>query len=595
MKVDYTCTPAQSDNPLIRMPLRSLYSKISIGLCAFFLLLGAVAEAQILLPPRYHQDTLSLNYFEGTMDANGNLFSQFCGGHSRLPKGIQVPNNQRHLYTFLYGAHFVFAGHKGSGLNVAYKEFHYFSTISPGPYSNQSNGNPANWNKTWKLNRHEVENHIQNYNQSGYVIPQNIASWPAHGDTSLGMSYQLAPFFDKNQNGQYEPQMGDFPCMPGSQAIFSVSSDGPMDSYSVSGPSPFIPSTSELGIEIQNYLYSFSPGYFNGQLDSVVFLRMTVINRSNEPITDFMAGLWHQSLIGDPNSQFMEYDIQRNMQMHYNGPKDTNYFTPNTFAGAIMMVKGPEAPPNNGIDDNLNGQVDEANEDQRFGHAMRYFQTGYTSEPVFDIDYYHYMTGKWRDSTLWQYGGTGYYGGTNPPYMAKHFFPGNTHPQWGVPWYDDTLNAFPGYRRGFLSVGPMDLQPNERKTFHLAFFFTWPQSGNNKAGLNQLRNTSDAIRSWWDNEGQYMNCATVLSDEEIVVQEALIFPNPANEIVQVQLPLTIHSIDWEIIDLLGRKVLEGKSLLSNFTIDLSGLSSGTYLVQMLSGESRFRNRLIISK
>src|SRR5690606_9836943 len=45
----------------------------------------------------------------------------------------------------------------------------------------------------------------------GYTVPGYFFHWPAHGDPAKGQDFKLASFFDLNQNGEYEPELGDYP------------------------------------------------------------------------------------------------------------------------------------------------------------------------------------------------------------------------------------------------------------------------------------------------------------------------------------------------------------------------------------------------
>jgi len=56
--------------------------------------------------------------------------------------------------------------------------------------------------------------------ENGYQLPEEILEWPAHGNTALGQSFQLAPFADLRDPvtgevlttpGLYEPEQGDYP------------------------------------------------------------------------------------------------------------------------------------------------------------------------------------------------------------------------------------------------------------------------------------------------------------------------------------------------------------------------------------------------
>ena len=75
----------------------------------------------------------------------------------------------------------------------------------------------AKWDKIYKITRAEVDEFLANYDpQTGfspdYVMPTIIKNWPAHPDeNSQGVSNYLAPFYDVNGNGKYEPDLGEYP------------------------------------------------------------------------------------------------------------------------------------------------------------------------------------------------------------------------------------------------------------------------------------------------------------------------------------------------------------------------------------------------
>ncbi|MDB4082974.1 hypothetical protein N9502_01770 [Vicingaceae bacterium] len=73
-----------------------------------------------------------------------------------------------------------------------------------------------------RVTRQEVISHQANYNQIGYIMPEGIKNWPAFGDTTLGVSKDLAPFFDANNNGCYDPQNGDYPVIKGDEALYWI-------------------------------------------------------------------------------------------------------------------------------------------------------------------------------------------------------------------------------------------------------------------------------------------------------------------------------------------------------------------------------------
>jgi len=73
----------------------------------------------------------------------------------------------------------------------------------------------AEWDKHFVITRAEVELHNAAYLDPDafpdYTPPKSIIEWPAHGDVSKGQAYFLAPFFDQNGDGFYDPYAGDYP------------------------------------------------------------------------------------------------------------------------------------------------------------------------------------------------------------------------------------------------------------------------------------------------------------------------------------------------------------------------------------------------
>ena len=78
----------------------------------------------------------------------------------------------------------------------------------------------------WQVTAVEINNHILNYQSPGYIIPNDILNWPAHGDTtlgnSLGMLPYIAPFIDVDNDDIYNPSQGDYPCIKGDEAVYIV-------------------------------------------------------------------------------------------------------------------------------------------------------------------------------------------------------------------------------------------------------------------------------------------------------------------------------------------------------------------------------------
>ncbi len=76
----------------------------------------------------------------------------------------------------------------------------------------------AKWDKHFLITRADVDQYIQWWNSTdratefpGYSIPKSITDWPAHGDVAKNQSFYMAPFFDNDGDGMYDPNAGDYP------------------------------------------------------------------------------------------------------------------------------------------------------------------------------------------------------------------------------------------------------------------------------------------------------------------------------------------------------------------------------------------------
>ena len=74
----------------------------------------------------------------------------------------------------------------------------------------------ARWDKLFKITRAEVDEFLNDFAQGKTDnIPTIIKNWPAHPDHNAGdpegVSHYLAPFYDYDGDGEYDPTMGDYP------------------------------------------------------------------------------------------------------------------------------------------------------------------------------------------------------------------------------------------------------------------------------------------------------------------------------------------------------------------------------------------------
>ncbi len=285
---------------------------LSVG----FVLSGFTAWAQNGLPRIQDVD---LNDVRGQVQANGVLWWDFI-----TRRGLEVP---KQLVSGAPSKHTVFTANLWMGgidssgtLRVAAETYRqqnpYYmgqteSGYSSGPLAASYPthvprvGDPA-FDHIWKINRSELLDFQQHYQQAGYVPPVAIATWPATGNIANGR----APFVDVNQDGRYSPANGDYPDVPGDQALYFIINDEAQAK---------IPFTPAIGAEVQGFVYTFDAAGSGNALDQTVFVRYQITNRSPRTYHDFYFGHWVDFDLGNFTDDYVGCDRTRQMIYAYNG------------------------------------------------------------------------------------------------------------------------------------------------------------------------------------------------------------------------------------------------------------------------------------
>ena len=122
----------------------------------------------------------------------------------------------------------------------------------PGPIANQyDSAYDARYDRVYKVTAAEVGTHRAMWNQTGYQPPADLAEWPAHGDTTNGEPWMLAPFVDHNGDGTYRAIDGDYPLFYGEQVLYSVYND-------LRNPRSASWQGQPLGVDIHSMAYVFA-------------------------------------------------------------------------------------------------------------------------------------------------------------------------------------------------------------------------------------------------------------------------------------------------------------------------------------------------
>jgi len=422
----------------------------------------------------------------------------------------------------------------------------------------------------------------------GWVTPNYFSEWPAHGDGR--QDYYLAPFYDFDQNGSYDPAQGDYP----DYAFYQ----GPLDCRNQNRNVPLFGDTTlywifndkgnshtetgsePIGMEIRAQAFAFAD---KSAINNMTFYNYVLINQGSQTLTETYFGQWADADLGNPQDDFVGCDVSRGLGYAYNGDNNdedgqaSGYGeTPpavgiDFFQGpyqdkdgldnigpwdTVLAVKGKKYPisyaeatagkgiPYLGLGI---GYGDTIIDNERFG--MRKFVyynisgtgAGPTQDPTAGQHYYNYLRGIWKDGSRFVYGGDAY--ATNvvsSSAFCDFMFPGDTDPlnfgtegnSYGA-WSEVSANNAPQDRRFMQSAGPFVLLPGQVNNITVGVVFARAAAGQTaEESVDELKKADDLAQGLFDNcfqifEGPDAPDVTITElDGELIL--ALTNPNTSN-------------------------------------------------------------------
>ncbi|MDD3688055.1 MAG: hypothetical protein PHE56_15000, partial [Bacteroidales bacterium] len=251
-------------------------------------------------------DYLDRNMIKATVNSDGTLFNYLTG--AEFSPGFEVPNGLG-IHSIFYAGLFIGGIDENSVLRLS---GYYFADkdFVFGPIANNYSGDEfkSKYNRVWLVNLSDLEYHYYHFNEPGYVMPEVIENWPAHGNTNNGEAADLAPFYDVNKNGFYDPQNGDFPMIRGDQAIYFIANDA--GGQQASGGL-------KTGFEVHGMVYCLNPSV-GSVLQQTVFVNYRLINRSNHDYANFYTGMMCDFDLGNVTNDLIGSDSVLNMMYVYN-------------------------------------------------------------------------------------------------------------------------------------------------------------------------------------------------------------------------------------------------------------------------------------
>jgi hypothetical protein len=389
-----------------------------------------------------------------------------------------------------------------------------------------------------------------------------IMAWPGNGDPTRLQDPYLAPFYDRNQDGVYNPlDDGDYPwyddilgrndvecgsdrrvTLFGDETHWWVFNDKG-NIHTESGGEP-------IGMEIHAQAFSFAT---DDEINKMTFYNYELINRGTQTLYDTYFSQYADPDIGNYLDDYVGCDVSRGLSYMYNKDlfDETNGqvigWQQNPPAIGFDFFEGPYQDPDNSDNpgpyfDSItqtnmvpdvatavagNGIVykglgigfhDGVVDNERYGMRNFSIYAGQgagvgQADPGSATQYYNYMRGLWQFGDQLYYGGTGFAGGGGTSIPTHYMFPNDSDPlDWSTggvqtsydwsqfePTGPGTTPANAADWRFVQSAGPFTLRPGAVNNITIGIVFARSYEGEVLSSVNALKTADTKAQALFDN------------------------------------------------------------------------------------------------
>lgn len=451
----------------------------------------------------------------------------------------------------------------------------------------------------YHVTRQEIETHLLTfqYPNPNYVPPIGIRLWPAHGDISKGQAPNLAPFVDVNNNGVYEPMLGDYPKIMGDECLFKIYHH------------PFNVSNG-TGSDWLQFTFRFKCDT-NELVNSTIFSKTQVIPRF-ESFENTYLYTYNDFDLGNLADDYTGCHVDLGMVYTYNADDfDENFLSQIGFKSQVpaignLLLKGVKKA-SNGLDDAFGAGLNQSVNGIGFGDGVvdnehwgmtssRTFSNGSFypyAEPHNIQSMFHISKGLLSNGDSIVFNGIPinqtYFGNSDPLFYASG---GQNH---GNNFSEITQNNPSGDRRILASSGPGNFAVGDTLEFIQAWIVSLDTTA--PSHLNSVEKLFlDAAKIKQYYVQNHIGCGKTFDgiEEDLALEEnerleaLVLYPNPTNgsfRIKGVEQP--------EMIKAFSGVGAEVKVEMENGSFVLKDASPGIYLIQVRQGPTLRTARLTV--
>ena len=417
-------------------------------------------------------------------------------------------------------------------------------------------------------------------------VINRINNWPAHGDIGKGQDKYLAPFYDRDKDGEYSASKGDYPwyddilgkddIVCGSDRRISLFGDEThWWVFNDKGNIHTETNGEPIGMEIRAQAFVFAT---NDEVNRMTFYNYELINRGTQTLYNTYFSQYVDADLGNYADDYVGCDVTRGLGYCFNGDNfdqdnaGKKGYGSNPPAIGVDFFEGPYQDADNfdnpgphkdpitkkftipSVTDAINqkgivyaglgiGYGDGIADNERFGMKRFNYYTANASQnqadPTTAANFYNYMNGKWRFGDRTVFGGTGFPGSAgSTSVFTDYMFPGDSDTlNWGTGgidpgfknWSEQTNNNPAGDRRFVQSAGPFTLRPGAVNNITVGIVYARSTEGDLLASVRSLKRADTKAQALFDNCFRILEppSAPKLTIQELNRELILMLENPS--------------------------------------------------------------------
>ncbi|MES2627899.1 MAG: T9SS type A sorting domain-containing protein [Bacteroidota bacterium] len=486
-----------------------------------FLHFSLLPALLLLLSSAFAQSNINTTF--GNVRFNVNILGPIFNDLNTPRGGFEIPASSGQYS--IYASNIWLAANTPSGHRIAAETMVPFQEFMPGPISTDYGPYyQASFSKIWSVTKDQIQYHLAHYTESDYITPEGIASWPGnfHADSA---SY--AEYNDLNNDGVYQPALGEYPTIKGDRCVYYIRND-------VAPGAKLSTNTESMQVTVCVYVYAFdnpTPAW----LQNTIFVDYRVVNSSNQPWQQARFGVWTDFDLGDQNDDYIGSSTQSNSVFVYNGDDvdgidSTGYGTTPPAMAQVFL--------NHSLYTSYHSSADTLEANKAYEYLNKYDENGSLRSDAF------------------MYNGN--------PFANT----GNT---------EDKLSNAPGNRKVLAGIDLGNLAPGESKCVNTAYLWSRAASGNRLASVGTLNQELAELKTWFNTNGS--PCLDETNGIESVTSQGMavsVYPNPVSDKLYVTTGGSDQIASLLVRNSIGQEVLSG----TGSSLNTSGLPSGSYLLEV---------------